>query len=149
MSHFTQQLDAALDECVIQEGIKKALVGFFKKFLEFHVTFTAGGGPGVGYRLRGTPLIADIDPTGPGTGVLIDTSTFAKILNKIPLKYTKEIANKINEMPGKVYVGVEAVGIIPVPFVGGAGSGADAKKIIAFFKQMLKKEGTPAKTAAA
>jgi hypothetical protein len=144
---FRDRLDAVLwpEELILTEGLGGALSKFFKSFLEPIVTFTGGGGPGVGVRIRGTPFAVDIDPTGPGTGVLLPTEIFASILRKIPLSYTRNLADKVAKIPGQAYIGVELIGLVPVPFPGAAAATDDAKKLVAFFRGEVEKAGTPAK----
>ena len=102
------------------------------------MTFTSGGGPGVGVSYRGTPFITDIDVTGPGAGVGLPPSVVAKLMREVPGERSKMIADRIEKMPGKIYVGVELAGPMPTGFLGVAASTEDAKRQAAMWNRFRK-----------
>ena len=57
-------------------------------------------------------------------------------LNKIPDENVKKYAKIIRSAPGKVYLGVEFHGVLPLPFVGMAVSQQDKQKLEKFIKQV-------------
>ena len=112
-------------------------------YLDPVVTFTAGGGPGGGFVLKDPipgsgwddALFAfDMDVTGPGSGILLAPETAANWIETIPQDWAKTTAAAVRKAPGKVYLGVELVGLLPVPFVGLAGNTEDKDKIAQFIE---------------
>ena len=93
-------------------------------------TLTSLGGPGVGVRIRGTPLITDIDPTGPGMGVGVPPKVLADVLRRMPNRRMHLIARHVEQLPGKIYLGMELVGAMPGPFFGTAVDPEDAAAVL-------------------
>jgi len=112
-------------------------------YLDPVFTFASGGGPGAGVVLKdpipGTTwddaLFAfDMDVTGPGTGVVVSPDTAANWIEMIPQEWAKTTGDAVRRAPGKVYLGLELVGVLPVPFVGLAGNEEDKDKILEFIE---------------
>ena len=109
--------------------------------IEPQFTITPTGGPGVGFKLKRIPIAVDIDPTGPGVGALLSTSAAGNLVSKIPGDRFKRYAKHIKKMPGSIYAGVELMGPIPAPFIGGSVALSDKDKLIQLFrKKRLKKK---------
>lgn len=108
---------------------RKELLKLLKDNVEPMVTFTSGGGPGIGGRLKGTPFVADIDPTGPGAGVLLPFSWASKAMDHIPGDKAKQYSKVMKDVPGSLYVGMEMAGPIPIPHLGIAATTGDKEKL--------------------
>ena len=87
-------------------------------------TFTSAGGPGVGVRSYfpysdplGVGIETDIDPTGPGGGVLLSNHRLRQAKNSVLEKLGME-KDTSEVMPGFLYGGVEMAGSLPTPFLG-------------------------------
>ncbi len=87
-------------------------------------TFTSAGGPGVGVRSYfpysdplGVGIETDIDPTGPGGGVLLSNHKLRQAKNYV-LKNLGMEEDTSEVMPGFLYGGVEMAGSLPTPFLG-------------------------------
>ena len=92
--------------------------------LEGTGTFTSAGGPGVGVRSYfpysdplGVGIETDIDPTGPGGGVLLSNHRLRQAKNSV-LKALGMEKDTSEVMPGFLYGGVEMAGSLPTPFLG-------------------------------
>ena len=133
----TNILLGALDRYV--ESLKK-------KFPDWQPLFTATPLPGVGFakKFKGTDLeaIIDLDATGPGIGVGISPKTLAKMIKYVPHTGIQQYAKLIETAPGRVYIGVELHGLLPLPFIGGAVVPADKQKLEKWIKTVTsnKKE---------
>ena len=112
----------------------------FNKVVEPQFTFTSAGGPGFGTRFRKTPFMMDIDPTGPGFGIVTKPETVAKLVRMVPGKRAKALADKVERIPANIYSGVEFAGIVPAPFVGLSGGTAEKEKIIELAKALFNKK---------
>jgi len=60
-------------------------------------TFTTAGGAGGGIKIKGVPIVIDMDPTGPGAGFTLKGTTLAKILD---YKRIKRIAKTLIQKAG-------------------------------------------------
>jgi len=92
-------------------------------------TFTSAGGPGGGFRTYfpysdplGVGWEFDLDPTGPGTGILLNTGKLREwsntLANAIGDNSVGNWFENPNLPPGFLYAGVEVAGNVPAPFVG-------------------------------
>ena len=117
---------------------RKAVLKALKRTVDPQVTLTSGGGPGVGARLKGTPFMLDMDPTGPGAGVAIPMSTAGTLLGKLPFDWARKYGKKLSITPGNVYTGVEMAGILPLPFVGVSAGIEDKAKLMRALKALKK-----------
>ena len=92
-------------------------------------TFTSAGGPGGGFRTYfpysdplGVGWEFDLDPTGPGTGILLNTGKLREWSNDLADAIgDNSVGNWFKDMnlpPGFLYGGVEVAGNVPAPFVG-------------------------------
>ena len=110
----------------LPEERRKQIKKYLKKHIEPLATITSGGGPGVGMRIKGTPLIMDIDPTGPGAGV------------GIPMSAVSKFHKKFKNIPGRLYLGAELAGILPIPHVGLAVAPSDKNKLRKLIQEFRK-----------
>ena len=92
-------------------------------------TFTSAGGPGGGFRTYfpysdplGVGWEFDLDPTGPGTGILLNTGALREWSNSLADRIgDNSVGNSFRDLnlpPGFLYAGVEVAGNVPAPFVG-------------------------------
>jgi len=92
-------------------------------------TFTSAGGPGGGFRTyfpysdpMGVGWEFDLDPTGPGTGILLNTGALRNWSNNLADRIgDNSVGNSFRDLnlpPGFLYAGVEVAGNVPAPFVG-------------------------------
>ena len=111
------------------------------KTIEPVVTATSGGGMGVGSRVKHTPFMFDIDPTGPGLGLAIKNDFIGRALKKIPMKSVRKAGEKIEKIPGMQYHGVEFAGITPTPFAGLAVNPAEKDALVKALKELAAEFG--------
>ena len=104
--------------------------------LEPTFTFTSAGGPGGGARLYfpysdplGVGLEMDVDPTGPGAGLLINTGKIRQAGNWAADKLGTEKLRDMNLPPGFAYVGAEMAGNAVSPFIGATVSAGDTEHL--------------------
>lgn len=108
--------------------------------LEGTFTFTSAGGPGAGFRgyfpysdPLGIGLEVDLDPTGPGGGVLVNTGNLRKWSNQLAKRIgDNSVGNSFKDLnlpPGFLYAGVEVAGNVPAPFLGATVSLHDTENL--------------------
>jgi hypothetical protein len=108
--------------------------------LEPTFTFTSAGGPGAGFRgyfpysdPLGIGLEVDLDPTGPGGGILVNTGNLRKWSNNLADRIgDNSVGNSFRDLnlpPGFLYSGVEVAGNVPAPFVGATVSLNDTENL--------------------
>ena len=108
--------------------------------LEPTFTFTSAGGPGAGFRgyfpysdPLGIGLEVDLDPTGPGGGILVNTGNLRKWSNNLADKIgDNSVGNSFRDLnlpPGFLYGGVEVAGNVPAPFLGATVSLNDTENL--------------------
>lgn len=103
-------------------------------------TFTSGGGPGLGMKLRHYPLMVDMDPTGPGAGITIPLSAVGRIIKMMPTKRMHTVGEAVRQTPGSFYTGFELAGILPLPFIGASVGLSDKDKLLNLVKRVKKKK---------
>ena len=119
-----------------------SIVTALKRLVEPQATMTLGG-PGVGVRLRGTPIVADMDTTGPGLGVAPKAKTLGNLVDKIPGKRMDALADKIRKMPGRVFLGGEFSALAPHPTVGLSVGMDDKDKLKEQFGKLVHRKKKP------
>lgn len=103
-------------------------------------TLTSAGGPGVGFREYfpysdpiGLGLETDVDPTGPGAGILLNNYRLRQFGNYLADKIgDNSVGNWFQDWqlpPGFTYAGVEMAGNLPMPFGGITVSMHDVDKL--------------------
>jgi len=103
-------------------------------------TLTSAGGPGLGLREYfpysdpiGLGLETDVDPTGPGMGILLNNYRLRQFGNYLADRIgDNSVGNWFQDWnlpPGFTYAGVEMAGNLPMPFIGATVSTHDIPKL--------------------
>jgi hypothetical protein len=130
------RLDAETGE-VINEEYKTSLMNELNRTgVEPTFTFTSAGGPGAGFRgyfpysdPLGIGLELDLDPTGPGGGLLINTANLRNYGNSLADATGTDVTRDMNLPPGFLYTGIEMAGNMRTPFVGATVSAHDTQQL--------------------
>ena len=109
---------------------------FNRTGIEPTFTFTSAGGPGAGFRgyfpysdPLGIGLEVDLDPTGPGGGLLFNNAKIRQAGNYIANKTGTDFTRDMNLPPGFTYAGAEMAGNALSPFVGATVSLEDTHQL--------------------
>ena len=119
--------------------------------LEPTVTFTSAGGPGAGFRgyfpysdPLGIGLEIDLDPTGPGGGILVNTGNLRRWSNNLADRIgDNSVGNSFRDLnlpPGFLYGGVEVAGNVAAPFLGATVATHDTDQLTKWL-QLQENEG--------
>jgi len=122
---------------VINEEYKTSFMNELNRTgVEPTFTFTSAGGPGAGFRgyfpysdPLGIGLELDLDPTGPGAGLLFNTAHLKGYGNSLADATGTNVTRDMNLPPGFLYTGIEMAGNMKTPFVGATVSAHDTQQL--------------------